>query len=274
MIRARDFLYAFAVMVGLLGSGVLWLPAHAGKQTVGGVTFSGDGDLEISAVTSSGIAYVYSSSSGLLDSISVADLIALESSGSAAKGDLFYADEDGYLHKLAAGTSGYALISNGANSAPSYQARHSGARVYLTSDHVIATGATDNLVWSDAASDEDWDTDSYLDGSSSPGDEKITFSGSGLGKFAVSLNVKFTFDASGKRIIGVWRYNSSDVLQEVVCQSGDDNNSITGNSMSCAGEVSPASGDYLVATVFQDTGGNESALSANRGTNFAIHKLD
>lgn len=42
--------------------------------------------------------------------------------GSDATGDIYYNGGSGALTRLAAGTSGYALISNGASSAPSYQA--------------------------------------------------------------------------------------------------------------------------------------------------------
>jgi hypothetical protein len=174
VIKARDFVLAFGVMLGFWGAALILRPVNAGNQTVGGVTFndgsvtipSGD-TLTIADITSSGIAYVYSSSSGALDSISAADLLDLEAGGTAAVGDLFYVSStNGHLTRLAAGaTSGHVLTSNGSGAAPSYQAAGGGGGtlaacvIYRNTAQSIASGAPGSTIAFDT---EDFDTDGSM----------------------------------------------------------------------------------------------------------------
>lgn len=142
--------------------------------------------------------------------------------------------------------------------APTYR-----VKVSLSSVQSIASGTSTGLTWTNG--EEDYDEGSWHDGGGA-NPERFSLPAALAGRvIQASASIRFVGNATGRRRLGIYRYNSVSSLMESIIQNRPSNNPGAVDWLNVSGTLGPAStGDYFEVVVYQNSGGS---LNVEPGTN-------
>lgn len=165
--------------------------------------------------------------------------------GSDAHGDIYFRNSSGVFSRLAPGTSGYFLKSQGSAADPVWASATSaavGARVTRSTAQTITSGSETAIQFTS----EDFDTDGFHDNSSN--NTRITIPANLGGKYIIVANSNFASNPTNRRTL-ILKKNGSSFAQT---EWGNANNNTPYMNLTAIDVL--LAGDYVETFVFQNSG--------------------